>query len=87
MLWCRKTYILGRPQPVAFDTYTNDRLLCPAGGRFAAVDITARPRPFSVRQPLGTYSMHNGGQLLVLGSAVSQLLAYSGPELRLAPRL
>ena len=63
MLWCRKTCILGRPQPVAFDTYTNDRLLCLAGGRFAVVDITARPRPFSIRQPLGTYSMHNGGQL------------------------
>ena len=63
MLRCRKTCILGRPQPVALDTYISDRLLCLAGGRFAVVDITATPRPFSIRQPLGTSSMHAGGQL------------------------
>ena len=78
MPWCRKTCILGRPQPVALDTYTSDRLLCLAGGRFAVVDITATPRPFSIRQPLGTYSMHNGGQLWLVTRVEEYCFASAG---------
>ena len=78
MPWCRSTCILGRPLPVALDTYTNDRLLCLAGGRFAVVDITATPRPFSIRQPLGTYSMHNGGQLWLVTRVEEYCFATAG---------
>ena len=78
MPWRRSTCILGRPLPVALDTYTNDRLLCLAGGRFAVVDITATPRPFSIRQHLGTHSMRNGGQLWLVTRVEEYCFATAG---------
>ena len=75
MPWCRSTCILGRPLP---DAYINDQLLCLAGGRFAVVDITATPRPFSIRQHLGTHSMHNGGQLWLVTRVEEYCFATAG---------
>ena len=61
MPWCQSTCILGRPLPAALGAYITDQLLCLAGERFAVVDITATPSPFSIRQHLGAHSMQTEG--------------------------
>ena len=78
MPWRRSTCILERPPPAALDADINDQLLCLAGGRFAFVDITATPRPFSIRQHLGTHSMHNGGQLWLVTRVEEYCFATAG---------
>ena len=75
---CRSTCILGRPLPAALGAYINDQLLCLAGERFAVVDITATPSPFSIRQHLGTHSMHNGGQLWLVTRVEEYCFATAG---------